>query len=144
VRSRVARTSLALACVGLLEGSAPPTHGAPAQLGLTRKNAIQVCEPRGERAYLDRLRCSDGTPPTYSRSGSVGRRTKAKNPREDEEASAQNLGGKRPEAGGPDFHVVDLYRVTCSGRTQEIYLDMYHCDQTRTQLPAAGFHFAEE
>jgi hypothetical protein len=116
-----------------------PTKKAPAKVGLTREGALEVCLPRGERAYLDRLRCPDGSVPSYSRVGSVGRRINAKNPEEDEEASAQNLGGKRPEPGGPDFHTLDLYKVTCRDKTHEIYMDMYHCDQAPTQLAPPGF-----
>ncbi len=104
------RTLLALAG-GALVLSACATTGDPATLG-TLENPVRVNMPTGERAYLDRLRCADGSAPEYDRQGS----------------------------GGParDGHIVDFYEVTCSGqRPVIVIMDMYH---NRTEsLPVPGF-----
>ena len=65
------------------------------------ENPVLADMPKGERAYLDRLRCTDGSPPAYSRAGDMG-----------------------PGAYGS---VVDLYNLTCSDGTKaDVVIDMYH------------------
>lgn len=85
--------------------------GAAEPLG-TIRNPVQAQSPQGERAYLDRLRCPDGTPPAYERQGS----------------------------GGParDGHLVDFYEVTCPGAAPVVVvMDMYHAGAE--DRPPAGF-----
>ncbi|WP_260482712.1 hypothetical protein [Sphingomicrobium flavum] len=87
------------------------TMSNPATLG-TEANPVRVNMPQGERAYLDRLRCSDGSAPAYDRDGSVGP--------------------------GRDGHILDLYTVTCQGAepaTSSVYMDMYHGDGEDRPLP---------
>lgn len=69
----------------------------------SKQNPIRSDMPPGERAYLSRLRCSDGKPPEFSRSGSVGT--------------------------GPYGGILDLYQLRCSSgqpATAAVYVDMYH------------------
>lgn len=83
-------------------------------LGSTN-NPVRVFEPNGQRAYLSRLRCSDGRRPDYQRSGNVGV--------------------------GVFGNIVDLYDVNCHsakpGRV-EVYMDMYFTGAGE-QRPVPGF-----
>lgn len=83
----------------------------------SRANPIRCDMPSGERAYLNRLRCKDGSTPTFSRVGSYG--------------------------AGPDGHVLDGYKVICSdGAETMIYLDMYHPGHVERE-PVPGFTLSE-
>ena len=78
----------------------------------SERNPVKVRMPPGERAYLDRLRCPDGSTPTYERQGS----------------------------GGParDGDIVDYYAVQCPGAEPvTVIMDMYHSD--REDDPVPGF-----
>ena len=76
-------------------------------------NPVRCDMPAGERAYLNRLRCSDGRAPTYERSGSMGI--------------------------GPFGHIVDLYAVQCRGEdSKSIIMDMYFPDYVES-LAVPGF-----
>jgi hypothetical protein len=67
----------------------------------SKANPVRENMPKGEYAYLKRLRCSDGQAPAASRVGNVGT--------------------------GVYGNIVDLFRVTCPGAAAvEIYMDMYH------------------
>ncbi len=71
----------------------------------SEKNPVRVNMPEGERAYLERLRCSDGNAPTFERGGSVGT--------------------------GPYGTIMDVYELRClSGQpaNSSVYMDMYHGD----------------
>ncbi len=75
-------------------------------------NPVRENGPGGEEAYLRKLRCADGTAPSFARAGSVG--------------------------AGPYRFIVDLYKVTCPGKAAaDVYIDMYH-DGPETR-PVAGF-----
>lgn len=90
------------------------TGGAGTGLG-SKANPVRADMPQGERAYLDRLRCSDGQPPTYARIGSMGIQHSS--------------------------HVMDGYDVSCaSGQPGQaiVYMDMYHSGYVETQ-PVEGF-----
>lgn len=78
----------------------------------SERNPVKVKMPQGERAYLDRLRCPDGSAPAYERRGS----------------------------GGParDGDIIDFYTVTCPGAEPvTVVMDMYHRD--REDRPVPGF-----
>jgi hypothetical protein len=84
----------------------------------TAENPVRVGGPEGERAYLARLRCSNGRPPAV---------------------------GARREAGvGAYGSVVASYEVDCGaaapGRAS-IVLDMYHAEHREGRAPA-GFTIA--
>lgn len=117
-----------ISCVGLIA-----TAAVPAGLGTSKANAIEVCKPDGERAYLQQLACPDASVPKISRNGSVGERNPDPN-------RTLELGGgvqdaierlyKPLKAGQIDSHTVDAYKVMCGTQEMTIYLDMYHCEQT--------------
>jgi hypothetical protein len=84
----------------------------------TLENPVRVGGPEGERAYIGRLRCADGQPPSV---------------------------GARSEGGiGAYGTVVGRYRLDCGssapGRV-ELILDMYHEEHREVQAPA-GFAIA--
>lgn len=67
----------------------------------TRTNPVRCDDPKGEREYLNRLRCPDGSRPQYSRIGSFGI--------------------------GPYGNILDGYRVKCAAAAEAtIFMDMYH------------------
>ena len=66
-------------------------------------NPVRSSMPPGERAYIARLRCSDGKAPEIVSRGSTGT--------------------------GPFGNILDLYSLRCAGgtpATAEVYMDMYH------------------
>ena len=77
------------------------------------RNPVRACRPAGQRAYLDRLRCADGTAPRHRRLGSI-------------------------RAAGVFGRMVDLYAVACPGADPaELFLDLYH--ERREDRPVPGF-----
>jgi len=81
----------------------------------SKNNPVRSDMPRGEEAYLKRLRCSDGTAPKFDRAGDVGP--------------------------GPYGGILDLYEVRCaSGQPakSDVYVDMYHPGYQEPQ-PVQGF-----
>ena len=80
----------------------------------SRANPVRCHEPRGQREYLQRLRCADGSSPGYDRIGSYGL--------------------------GPYGTILDGYEVICPGDTKSprVYMDMYHEGYVETE-PAEGF-----
>jgi hypothetical protein len=76
----------------------------------SRANPVRTHGPRGQHAYLNRLRCSDGAPPRWSRSGNLGP--------------------------GPYTSIIDNYVVDCGaaapGKVQ-VAMDMYHPDHVEQQ-----------
>ena len=68
----------------------------------SEQNPVRVDKPEGQRAYLERLNCADGSTPEYSRVGSFDI--------------------------GPYGTVLDGYQLTCSGVDLDgvVYMDMYH------------------
>lgn len=89
----------------------------PLPLG-SEENPIRAEMPPGQRAYLSRLRCSDGRAPRFARIGSFG--------------------------AGPYGNILDGYDVVCEGaepaRTT-LYLDMYHPGHVEPMAPP-GFTIA--
>jgi len=80
-----------------------------------RENPVRVNMPAGERAYLARLRCSDGAAPSFSRDGSFG--------------------------AGPYETILDRYTVICANGTpakSSVYMDMYFPEHKENR-PIAGF-----
>lgn len=77
------------------------------------ENPIRAEGPPGQRAYLERLRCGDGTAPAFKRQGS---------------------GGPSPFGG-----VIDYYAVQCQEQMiQSLVMDMYHPGY-RERRPVPGF-----
>lgn len=80
----------------------------------TQTNPVRCEDPKGERQYLSRLRCTDGKRPEYSRVGSFGV--------------------------GPYGNILDGYSVKCSGREEVIvFMDMYHEGHVEKEA-VPGFH----
>lgn len=69
----------------------------------SRENPVRVCGPTGQRAYMARLRCADGSTPRIGQRGNIGI--------------------------GPYRTILDLYPLDCGaaapGRA-ELIMDMYH------------------
>jgi hypothetical protein len=81
----------------------------------SQENPVRAEGPPGQRAYLSRLRCSDGQAPAYERIGNIG--------------------------DGPYQNFVDAYRVVCAGAQPSqstIHLDMYHPGHNEAR-PVPGF-----
>jgi hypothetical protein len=105
------QTKFILMAAAAAMAASPATARDKAPLG-SEKNPVKVQMPQGERAYLDRLRCPDGSAPAYQRQGS----------------------------GGParDGDIIDYYTVTCAGAEPvTVVMDMYHSD--REDRPVPGF-----
>lgn len=67
----------------------------------SQENPVRASMPPGQRAYLARLRCGDGSAPEFRRTGNLG-----------------------PGVYG---NIVDNYAVICSGRQAvSVVMDMYH------------------
>ena len=78
----------------------------------TVENPIRVGGPDGERAYLARLRCTDGAAPQI---------------------------GARSEAGTGAFgSIVGAFAVACGASRSRLVFDMYHEEHVETRAPA-GF-----
>lgn len=78
----------------------------------SRDNPVRVGGPEGERAYLARLRCADGSSPQV---------------------------GTRMDAGVGAFGtVIAAYPVRCAAAEARIAFDMYHEEHVETRAPA-GF-----
>jgi hypothetical protein len=78
-------------------------------------NPVRVGGPEGERAYIARLRCADGSRPKVGRRGSAGV--------------------------GAFGTIVDLYPLDCGAAAPgrfELVMDMYHAEHRENRAPA-GF-----
>jgi len=75
-------------------------------------NPVRVHMPPGQHAYLSRLVCSNGAPPTFRRVGNFGV--------------------------GVYGTVIDGYDVDCAGTKRLVYMDMYHPDYIERR-PVPGF-----
>ena len=69
----------------------------------SQQNPVRVSQPEGQRAYLSRLRCTNGQAPSYMRAGNAGI--------------------------GVFGNIIDNYTVVCADSTparSAIFMDMYH------------------
>ena len=81
----------------------------------TAKNPVRVGGPQGERAYIARLRCADGSRPRVGQRGSAGV--------------------------GAFGTIVDVYPVDCGAAAPgrfDLVMDMYH-EEHKEQRAPAGF-----
>ncbi len=81
----------------------------------SRENPVRVHTPRGQFAYLQTLRCSDGSPPQFRRVGNFG--------------------------AGVYGSIIDGYDVRCAGAEpgrSMVYMDMYFPGHVETR-PVPGF-----
>lgn len=117
------------------ETTPPPPKGP----GLTKETSVEVCQPAGERAYLSRLRCSDGTAPEFSRDGSIGPRHDLPGKDREQPDFEARMGLRPLRAGEVDYHMIDRYTVKCTIGTTVVFLDMYHCSQPAPTVAPDGF-----
>ena len=76
----------------------------------SKGNPVRCNGPRGERAYLSRLRCADGKAPAFNRIGSFGK--------------------------GPYGHILDGYNVKCEDKDAvTVFMDMYHEHVEKEPVP---------
>ena len=76
----------------------------------SKGNPVRCNGPRGERAYLSRLRCSDGKAPAFNRIGSFEQ--------------------------GPYGHILDGYNVKCEDKDPvTVFMDMYHEHVEKEPVP---------
>lgn len=111
----------------------------PKRFGLSKEEAINVCQPGGERRYLARLRCADGQPPEFRRRGNVGQRNERQAGATEADLMRQMDMSRPLDPGEVDYHIVDLYEVVCSNKTYEIFMDMYHCADPPVTRAPRGF-----
>lgn len=135
-RRMVAAIGLVLLGAGLV----PPAMADDGSWGLQQGNPVPVCQPPGQRAWLQQLRCADGSALSWRRIGSIGTRTPM--PADFPIATLEKYMSGEPLADGEvDYHMVDGYQVDCGGKVQQLYLDMYHCELPAPQRAPAGFLF---
>jgi hypothetical protein len=76
----------------------------------SKENPVRCNMPRGERAYLNRLRCADNKAPAYHRIGSFGL--------------------------GPYGNIIDGYNVKCEDKDPvTVFMDMYHDHVEKEAVP---------
>ncbi len=128
-----------MACVALGGTALAQTGESP---GESKQSAIEVCSPQGQRAYLSRLACPDGSNPTFNRVGSFGNRTAVPpdtSPEQRQQILDRLIKRTPLQAGEPDYHVVDGYEVACGEVKRMVYMDMYHCDAPPAAVAPTGF-----
>jgi hypothetical protein len=141
--------AFAVATLALLGCTTPPSpQDMPAPrtpgFGESKATAIEVCMPRGQRAYLDLLQCADGSPAAYRRLASVGQRTTSPSnlTEEQELALIKRIFSDAPlQPGEPDYHILDGYELACGAVKRVVYMDMYHCHQAPPAEAPPGFRF---
>ncbi len=99
------------------QDKAKPSEKISGELG-AKTNPVRCDSPRGEREYLNRLRCPDEKRPQYERIGSYGL--------------------------GPYGNILDGYRVKCEEKdSATVFMDMYHKDYIERE-PVPGFTIINE
>lgn len=87
-----------------------PTIAAAAAFPLgSAENPVRVGGPEGERAYLSRLRCADGSSP--------------------------RLGARSDGGVGAFGSLVGAYRLSCGAATTNVVMDMYHEEHVEDRAP---------
>jgi hypothetical protein len=131
-----------LGCANQPNVPASSEEKKPPGLGETKTTAIEVCRPQGQRAYLDRLQCSDGSSATYRRVSNVGERNPVPSNLTQAQQSAllnKLISGAPLQPGEPDYHIVDMYEVSCGNTKRMVFMDMYHCHQSPPNEAPTGF-----
>jgi hypothetical protein len=117
-------------------------HGqkAPEGFALSKSQAAEVCLPLGEKAWLGKLLCADGSRPRLTRQGNVGSRNPPLDPN-DPRLLLQMDAEVPIRPGEPDLHIIEAVAAECGPSLKyTIYIDMYHCPGT-DQPPADHFQF---
>jgi hypothetical protein len=126
-----------------LAGCAHVASGPPG-FGLSKGRAAEVCLPPGEKAYLGKLLCEDGSRPRLTRAGNVGTRMQPIDPN-DPRILLQMDAEVPIKKGEADLHIVEAVEAEC-GPTQKytLYIDVYHCPaqgEPPPPLPPPPDHF---
>jgi len=114
--------------LAVLAGCAHAAAAPPPPIGFARskERAAEVCLPPGVKAWLQSLRCPDGSEPQTKRIGSVGSRITPADP--NDPRILLQMDPERPlQPGEPDLHIVDAFEARCPGATYTLFVDMYHC-----------------
>jgi len=126
-------------------GAEPPAGAQAPQAvgpGMSPTSAIEVCMPEGERAYLSRLRCPGGKPPTVLGRSPVALQQAAVGAGDVTESQGQ----RASEAGESRVRVVDRFDLDCGDASQSlfVFLDMYHCPAPPTSAAPRGLELSPE
>lgn len=138
---------LYLVAMGLAAAVSQPAPAQPAASGwgLEPGQPVEVCKPEGQRAWLQRLQCADGSILSWRRIGNVGPRNPLPEGISVEQVSAliatghAELEGQPMADGAIDHHAIDHYQLDCGGSLHALYMDMYHCVAPPSQQAPAGF-----
>lgn len=135
-------TALTLLFVAGTAGAEAPKVAAAKAYGLSKQDAVEVCDPPGEHEYLARLVCPNNEHPKFDRSGNFGERTPLPDDMSEEASNRllEDMMENKPlKPGETDYHIVDGYNVVCGETSTRVYLDMYHCDAPRPTRAPSGF-----
>jgi hypothetical protein len=125
-----------------LLGCAHAAKGPPGY-ALSKGQAAKVCLPPGERAWLGKLLCEDGSRPRLTRLGNVGSRTPPVNP--NDPRLLLQMDAELPiRRGEADLHIVEAVEGECGQAKYTVYVDMYHCPpqgEPPPPLPPPPEHF---
>jgi hypothetical protein len=92
------------------DADSDPVIAAAAAFPLgSMENPVRVGGPGGERAYLARLRCADG--------------------------SAPRLGARSDKGEGAFGSLVAAYRLECGASAADLVMDMYHGEHVENRAP---------
>jgi hypothetical protein len=135
--------SLSGALLFLLAGCAHQGHGQPPRpgYGRTPAQAIEVCLPPGEHAFLMRLRCRGGAQAREVSREAAGTRTPLRSA-DDRRALEQLDPGLPLSRGEPDLHLVEALLVSCPEGDQTLFVDMYHCAQPPPEQAPDGMQLS--
>jgi hypothetical protein len=130
---------------GLLVALCGCAHAAagPPGFALSKSSAAQVCLPPGEKAYLGKLLCEDGSRPRLTRVGNVGTRMQPTDPN-DPRLLLQMDAEVPIRRGEADLHIVEAVEADCGKAKYTIYIDVYHCPpqgEPPPPLPPPPDHF---
>jgi hypothetical protein len=133
------RSLALLAVVGCAHAAAV----VPVGFALSRKQAAEVCLPPGEKAWLGKLLCEDGSHPVITRLGNFGTRNRPDDPN-DPRILLEMDAEVRIRPGESDFHIIEAVEAVCGKSKYTIYIDEYHCSaqgQPPPDLPPPPDHF---
>jgi hypothetical protein len=110
IGQRAAQPAVAPAASLIPDPDRDPVIAAAAAFPLgSMENPIRVGGPGGERAYLARLRCTDG--------------------------SAPRLGARSDKGEGAFGSLVAAYRLQCGASAADLVIDMYHEEHVENRAP---------
>ncbi len=110
IGQRAAQPAATPAATLIPDADRDPVIAAAAAFPLgSMENPVRVGGPGGERAYLARLRCADG--------------------------SAPRLGARSDKGEGAFGSLVAAYRLQCGASAADLVIDMYHEEHVENRAP---------